>query len=91
MQLSLVLVHLGSLSSEHLWVTAERIRSIWPKLQLWLILDDETNISIAKKINFKVFDFRDFGNKNDLNEDTLKFRNGFWTLTFYIFIKSFQN
>lgn len=78
MKLTLVLVHLGSSRCEHLWVNAERIKSIWPELEIWMILDDEQNISLATRENYKVFNYsqrRIKGNEKD------QFRNGFWNLT----------
>ena len=80
MNLVIVLVHLGTSKCDHLWANAERIESIWPDLKLWLILDDEINISIARTSKYNVFDYREYRiDQNNFSSD--EFRNGFWKLT----------
>jgi hypothetical protein len=78
MKLTLVLVHLGSSKCEHLWANAERIKSIWPELEIWMILDDLSNISIATSANYNVFNYSKISKIRDEKD---QFRNGFWNLT----------
>jgi hypothetical protein len=81
MELALVLVHLGNSKCEHLWVNAERIRNIWPELNVWIILDNEENILKANSLKLNVFDNRSNSKLSYRKIDESEFRNGFWNLT----------
>jgi hypothetical protein len=75
---TLVFVHLGPSQCSHLWENLKRVTSIWPNLDIWVILDEPRNISKARKLGMKVFEYTvpNLGGKRiPLKKE---FRNGFW-------------
>lgn len=81
MELALVLVHLGDSKCDHLWLNARRLSNIWPDLNIWIILDGEANIEIAKSLKFNVFDYRGINKFRYKKIEEPAFRNGFWDFT----------
>lgn len=76
-----MLVHLGNSRCDHLWTNVKRLCNIWPDLNIWIILDGNANIEIAKALNLNVFDYRGFNQSIAKKTGDHAFRNGFWNLT----------
>lgn len=75
---TLVFVHLGQSQCSHLWENLRRVESIWPNLDVWVILDEPKNISKARKLGMNVFEYGvpNLGGKKMSYKK--EFRNGFW-------------
>jgi hypothetical protein len=75
---TLVFVHLGPAPSKQLWKNLDRVSSIWPNLDLWVILDDPKNLFVAHKLGLNVFEYKKSALQMKNHNLKKEFRRGFW-------------
>lgn len=75
---TLAFVHLGPASSKHLWKNLDRVSSIWPNLDLWVIFDHSKNVIKARRLGFNVYEYKGPVLQGHSNSFKKEFRRGFW-------------
>lgn len=80
MSLQVVFIHLGKSSVDHLWLNLSRHKSLFPNIEVTVILDFEGHLkNVPIGINIYLFKRSDlFLNENRFNSHDQKFRRGFW-------------
>ena len=80
--LSIVFVHLGAAKAKHLWLNIERFTTLFPEIDLHLIIDQTSHLKNVRKLKCKVsvYDSRQSANTVvGLLAHDESFRDGFWT------------
>ena len=80
--LSVVFVHLGAAKAKHLWLNIDRFTTLFPEIDLHLIIDQTSHLNNTKRLKCKVYFYDSHKSDNTvvgLLAHDESFRDGFWT------------